>query len=58
MPTLTIEGLPEPLYRRLREQAEAHHHSLNGEIIVLLGGSDTQSAPVGLRPRHSSKYPE
>jgi plasmid stability protein len=36
MPVLTIKGLPEPLYRRLREQAEAHHRSLNGEIIACL----------------------
>ena len=36
MPTLTIKGLPDPLYRRLRRQAEAHRRSLNGEIIVCL----------------------
>lgn len=36
MPTLTIKGLPHPLYRRLKQQAEAHRRSLNGEIIVCL----------------------
>jgi len=36
LPTLTIKGLPEPLYRRLKQQAEAHHRSLNGEIIACL----------------------
>jgi plasmid stability protein len=36
MPTLTIKGIPEPLYRRLRERAEAHRRSLNREIIVAL----------------------
>jgi plasmid stability protein len=36
MPTLTIKGLPDPVYRRLRDQAEAHRRSLNGEIIVCL----------------------
>jgi len=36
MPTLTIKGLPDRLYRRLKEQAEAHRRSLNGEIIVCL----------------------
>ncbi len=36
MPTLTIKGLPDPLYRRLKEQAKAHRRSLNGEIIVCL----------------------
>jgi len=36
MPTLTIKGLPDPLYRRLKQQAEAHRRSLNGEIITCL----------------------
>ena len=36
MPTLTIKGLPHPLYRRLKQRAEAHRRSLNGEIIVCL----------------------
>ena len=36
IPTLTIKGLPDPLYRRLKQQAEAHRRSLNGEIIVCL----------------------
>ena len=36
MPTLTIKGLPDALYRRLKRQAEAHRRSLNGEIIVCL----------------------
>jgi plasmid stability protein len=36
MPTLTIKGLPDALYRRLKQQAEAHRRSLNGEIIVCL----------------------
>lgn len=36
MPTLTIKGLPDAVYRRLKQQAEAHRRSLNGEIIVCL----------------------
>ena len=36
MPTLTIKGIPEVLYRRLRQRAEAHRRSLNREIIVAL----------------------
>lgn len=36
MPTLTIKGLPDALYRRLKQQAEAHRRSLNGEIITCL----------------------
>lgn len=36
MPTLTIKGLPDPIYQRLKAQADAHRRSLNGEIIVCL----------------------
>jgi plasmid stability protein len=36
MPTLTIKGLPDAVYERLKEQAETHRRSLNGEIIVCL----------------------
>jgi antitoxin FitA len=36
MPTLTIKGLPDPIYERLKAQADAHRRSLNGEIIVCL----------------------
>ena len=36
MPTLTIKGLPDPIYERLKAQAGAHRRSLNGEIIVCL----------------------
>lgn len=45
MPTLTIKGLPDPLYRRLRRQAEAHRRSLNGEIIVCLERAVGASQP-------------
>ncbi|MDZ4673056.1 MAG: Arc family DNA-binding protein [Gemmatimonadota bacterium] len=36
MPTLTIKGLPDPIYERLKAQANAHRRSLNGEIIACL----------------------
>jgi antitoxin FitA len=36
MPTLTIKGLPDPVYERLKAQADAHRRSLNGEIIICL----------------------
>ena len=45
MPTLTIKGLPDPLYRRLKQQAEAHRRSLNGEIIVCLERAVGASQP-------------
>jgi antitoxin FitA len=36
MPTLTIKGMPDPLYLRLKERAAAHRRSLNSEILVAL----------------------
>ncbi len=36
MPTLTIKGLPDLIYERLKAQADVHRRSLNGEIIVCL----------------------
>lgn len=41
MPTLTIKGLPDVLYRRLKERAEAHRRSLNREVIVCLEQATT-----------------
>lgn len=45
MPTLTIKGLPDAVYERLKAQAEAHRRSLNGEIIRCLERA-VGSAPV------------
>jgi plasmid stability protein len=36
MSSITIKNVPEDLHRRLKEQAERHHRSLNGEIIACL----------------------
>ena len=36
MPTLTIKGMPDELYRRLKERAAAHRRSLNSEVLVAL----------------------
>lgn len=36
MPTLTIKGIPETLYNRLKRRAVLHRRSLNSEIIVCL----------------------
>ena len=36
MPTLTLKGLPDPIYERLKAQAAANRRSLNGEIIMCL----------------------
>lgn len=36
MPVITLRDVPEPLYQRLKQQAEVHHRSLNKEVIALL----------------------
>lgn len=36
MPTITLKGLPDALYERLKKQAEANRRSLNSEVIVCL----------------------
>ncbi len=33
MPALTIKNIPDDLYIRLKKAAQAHHRSLNGEIL-------------------------
>lgn len=33
MPTLTIKNIPDELYDRLKAAAQAHHRSLNSEIL-------------------------
>ena len=33
MPALTIKNIPEDLYERLKESAQAHRRSLNSEIL-------------------------
>ena len=34
--TLTLKGIPEDVYQRLKASAEAHRRSLNSEAIVCL----------------------
>ncbi len=34
--TLTLKGIPDEVYQRLKASAEAHRRSLNGEAIVCL----------------------
>jgi antitoxin FitA len=36
MPTLTIKGMPDRLYRRLKRRAAANRRSLNSEILMCL----------------------
>ena len=45
MATLSIKNIPDPLLKRLKRQAAAHHRSLNLEIIAYLE-QVTHSVPV------------
>jgi antitoxin FitA len=36
MATLTIKGMPEALYERLKDSAAANHRSINSEVIARL----------------------
>jgi plasmid stability protein len=36
MKTITLKGIPEPLYRALKRRAAANRRSLNSEVIVSL----------------------
>ena len=45
MATLTIKNIPEPLVKRLKQQATAQHRSLNFQVISYLEQM-TQSVPV------------
>ncbi|MBI4755720.1 MAG: Arc family DNA-binding protein [Betaproteobacteria bacterium] len=38
MPSLTLRDVPESLHRWLKQQADAHHRSVNKEVISLLEG--------------------
>lgn len=39
MSTLVIKNLPEDLHRRLKEQAERNHRSMNKEVVRLIEAS-------------------
>lgn len=34
--TLTLKNIPDSIYVRLREAADAHHRSMNSEVIACL----------------------
>ncbi len=45
MPTLTLKGLPDALYERLKTQAVANRRSLNREVLVCLEQA-VNAAPI------------
>jgi len=36
MPSITIKNIPDAVYKKLKQQAEARHRSMNSEIIACL----------------------
>jgi antitoxin FitA len=44
MPNLTIKGVPEGLYGRLKRRAAEHRRSLNSEVIVCLEHATSEPA--------------
>lgn len=36
MPAFTVKNIPDKLYSQLKQSAEAHHRSINSELIVCL----------------------
>ena len=36
MPSLTIKNIPDEMLARLRERAQGHHRSLQGELMSIL----------------------
>ena len=36
MPSITVKNIPDEIYDKVREQAKAHHRSINSEIIACL----------------------
>jgi plasmid stability protein len=49
MATMTLRDLPDDLHAWLKRQAEAHHRSVNKEVIVLL--ESVREAPTAARRR-------
>lgn len=48
MKSLSLRNIPDPTYEALKHQAEAHHRSLNQEILVIL--ENAAGAPLYRRP--------
>ncbi len=44
MPNMTVKGVPDGLYRRLKERAQRNRRSLNSEVIVCLEDASSTAA--------------
>jgi antitoxin FitA len=36
MPSITVKNIPDSIYKKLKQQAETQHRSMNSEIIACL----------------------
>jgi hypothetical protein len=43
--TITVKNIPDELYDLLKQSAEANHHSINSEIIVLSSNAYAPAVP-------------
>ena len=50
MPTITVRDLPSDLHVWLKQQAAAHHRSVNKEIVVLLDSLRIRRGQRALTP--------
>ena len=46
MPNLSIKNAPDELVKRLKERAERHHRSLQGELMAILEEAAGTSRPL------------
>lgn len=49
MPNITLKNIPRELHRALKNQAKAHHRSLNKELIATLQSATEKNAPVDVK---------
>ena len=42
--SLTVRNIPRPIFERLRDRAERHRRSMQGEILAILEAAATEQA--------------
>lgn len=55
MASLTIKNIPDPLYAQLKQAAQAHHRSINSELIVCLEKALLPNKPALLTVKASAQ---
>jgi len=46
MPNLSVKNAPDDMVARLKERAERHHRSLQGELMAILEAAVAPSRPL------------